>query len=669
MNEKYPNEETKKAEERINELVELLNRYSEEYYMYNAPTVSDYEYDRLLRELENLEKQYPQFISPNSPARKVGDDTNGTSSQVYYDIPMLSLANAFSYDELKDFDARVRSYGVNPTYICELKIDGISSSSHFKNGVFYLGATRGNGTVGENITSNMLTVRSLPKMLKKKINVEVRGEVYMKKSVFDSLNQIRISQDEEPFKNPRNAAGGSLRQLDSQITMDRELDLFAYTLVNAPNYGVTSQSEALEYISSLGFTVNPNYSFCKTIDEVIAYLEKWKDTRKKLDYETDGVVIKVNEFALQDIIGITAKSPRWAIAYKFPAVEVETKLLDIKFTVGRTGNITPNAVLEPVMIEGSLVQRATLNNEDFCISKDIRIGDIVSVRKAGEIIPEVVRVVKERRTEELKPFVMIEKCPICGSTLVREEDEAGHYCLNKNCRGRKKANIIYFASKVAMDIDTLGDKLVSQLFELGYLEKITDIYRLKDHKESLEQIEGLGEKSVSVLLENIEKSKNNPLNKVIASLGIRFVGGKVSKLLSKHFSSLKELENAEINDFTSIKDIGIATAQSLVEFFNENKELINELISLGINPIEEKKNTENSLFYGKTFVLTGKLENLTREEATSIIEKNGGNVSSSVSSKTSYVLLGSDPGSKYEKAKKLNIPIILEEDFIKLINE
>lgn len=651
---------------RIKELTEKLNQYNEEYYIYNEPSVSDYEYDSLLRELENLEKSYPEYALENSPTKKVGDDTEGTLDEVVYDIPMLSLANAFSESEMRDFDRRVKSYGVNPTYICELKIDGISSSSHFQKGKFFLGATRGNGTVGENITSNMKTVRNLPHKLTEEIDVEVRGEVYMKKSVFEHLNKKREDEGEEPFKNPRNATGGSLKQLDSKVTKSRKLDLFAYTLVNAQNYNVKSQLEALEFIKHLGFEVNPNYKHCMSIDEVIDYINYWKDRRKELDYETDGVVIKVNEFAYQDIIGITTKSPRWAIAYKFPALEVETKLIDIKFTVGRTGNITPNAVLEPVMIAGSLVQRATLNNEDFVVSKDIRIGDIVSVRKAGEIIPEVVRVIKEKRTEPLPKFRMIEYCPACNSKLVRAEDEAVHYCLNKECPGRKKANIIYFASKVAMNIETLGEKMVSNLFDLGYLEKITDIYRLKDKKDDLERIEGLGEKSVSVLLDNIEKSKNNPLPKVITSLGIRFVGSKVSKILCKKFNSLDAFVNAKVDDYLEIKDIGIATAQSLVSYFEENKELIEELISLGINPIQESNNISN-MFSGKTFVLTGKLDTLTREEATKIIEDNGGNVSSSVSNKTSFVLLGKDPGSKYEKALKLNIKIITEEEFIKIV--
>jgi len=652
---------------RIEELVESLNRYSEEYYIYNSPTISDYEYDKLLRELEDLEKAYPEYKLPNSPTEKVGDDSNGDLEQIEYKVPMLSLGNAFSSEELREFDSRVRAFGVIPTYTCELKIDGIASSSHFKNGKFVLGATRGDGTHGENITANMKTVMSLPKVLKKNIDVEVRGEVYMKKSVFDMLNEQRISNGEEPFKNPRNAAGGSLKQLDVEITRQRKLDLFAYTLVEPEKYGVTSQVEALEFIKSLGFVTNENYRHCMNIDEVIDYIEEWKDKRKDLDYETDGVVIKVNEFNSQRIIGSTVKSPRWAIAYKFPALEVETKLIDIKFTVGRTGNITPNAILEPVMIAGSLVQRATLNNEDFVVSKDIRIGDIVVVRKAGEIIPEVVRVVTDKRIMNLPKFEMISKCPICNEPLVREYEEAVHYCVNKDCPGRRKASIIYFASKVAMDIETLGEKLVSLLFDLGYLNKITDIYRLENYREDLERIEGLGEKSVKVLIDNINKSKSNSLHKVITSLGIRFVGSKVSKILTKKFSCLDDLLKASIEDFIVIKDIGSATAQSLVEYFNENKDLVNELISLGIDPHEGKKNNDELIFNGKTFVLTGKLETLTREKATELIEANGGNVSSSVSSKTSYVLLGKDPGSKYEKAKKLNINIISEEEFMNLL--
>lgn len=654
------------AKLRIKQLVEELNRYSEEYYIYDSPTVSDFEYDALLRELEDLEKLYPEYILPESPTQRVGDYLESKLEKIVFDRPMLSLADVFSEEELIEFDRKIQMQGFHPEYVCELKIDGIASSSRFKNGNFVLGSTRGNGQVGENITANMKTINSLPRKLAKSIDVEIRGEVYMKKTVFDYLNEIKLSNNEEPFKNPRNAAGGSLRQLDPNITKERELDLFAYTLVDPEKYGVESQLDALNFIKSLGFDVNPNYRICKNINEVIEYLHEWQDKRKELNYETDGVVVKVNNFAMQEAIGYTIKTPKWAIAYKFPPMEVETKLLDIIYTVGRTGCITPNAVLEPVMIAGSLVSRATLNNEDFVVTKDIRIGDTVVVRKAGEIIPEVVRVAIDKRPANLKEFEMITKCPVCGSTLVRNIDEADHYCLNIHCEGREKASLIYFASRPAMNIETLGERLVSDLYDLNYIKKITDIYYLKKYQKDLEMIDGLGEKSVQTLLDNIEKSKQNSLNQVITSLGIRFVGGKVSKILSKNYASLTDLTNASIDDLLKIKDIGDATAKSIYEYMHENIDLINELISLGVNPIEEIKKDADMLFSGQTIVLTGKLETLTREEATKIIEDNGGNVSSSVSKKTSFVLLGSDPGSKYDKAVALGIKIISESEFLEL---
>lgn len=652
---------------RIEELVELLNRYSEEYYIYDNPTVSDFEYDALLRELEDLEKLYPEYILFNSPTQRVGDYMETSLEKVTFKNPMLSLGDVFNYDELREFDKRIKVMGITPTYVCELKIDGIASSCQYISGNFSLGSTRGNGSVGENITENLKTVKSLPRKLTKNIDVEVRGETYMKRSVFDAINQERINNNEDPFKNPRNACGGSLRQLDPKVTAKRSLDLFGYTLVDAHKYGVKSQTEALEFIKELGFSVNPNYQYCSDIDEVIKYLDKWENDRRELDYETDGVVIKVNDFELQEQIGYTVKSPKWAIAYKFPPMEVETKLLDIKFTVGRTGCITPNAVLEPIMIAGSLVSRATLNNEDFVVKKDIRVGDVVVVRKAGEIIPEVVRVIEEKRDSNLEKFKMIEKCPICGHKLVRNETEADHYCVNSQCEGRLKAGLIYFSSRTAMNIETMGERLVSDLYDLGYIHKITDIYKLENYRSELEKLEGLGEKSVSVLIDNINLSKKNTLAQVITSLGIRFVGGKVSKILSKNFSSLTELSQATIDELIKIKDIGMNTALSISEYFKDNLDLINELIALGVNPIEEKVNDDNNLFSGQTIVLTGKLESLTRDEATKIIEDLGGNVSSSVSKKTSFVLLGTDAGSKYDKAKALGIKIISEIEFLELV--
>ena len=652
---------------KIKELVELLNKYSHEYYNNDVSLVSDFEYDSLLRELETLEKEYPEYVLPNSPTKRVGDFKESELEKVYYQTPMLSLGNVFNYDELKEFDARIKKEGYNPEYVCELKIDGIASNAHYKNGKFILGSTRGDGLVGENITLNMKTIDSLPKYLESGIDIELRGEVYMKKSVLDYLNKMREEKGETPFKNPRNAAGGSLRQLNPEITRKRKLDIFNYTIVNPEQYGLTNQYQSLKFLEEKGFSVNPNYCICKDILEVIDYIEKWKDSRKELDYETDGVVIKVNDFVMQENIGYTVKSPKWAVAYKFPALEVETKLLDIIYTVGRTGNITPNAVLEPVMIAGSLVQRATLNNEDFITERDIRVGDYVLVRKAGEIIPEVVRVNFNRRSGEVEEFKMETNCPECGSILVRAKDEAVHYCLNEECPGRIKASLTYFASRNAMNIEGLGEKLVQDLYSRGYLKKITDIYLLKNKRAELEMIEGLGEKSVSSLLEAIEGSKNNSLDKVLTSLGIRFVGGKVSKILAKRFNSLDKMMMASFEDFIGIKDIGEAIARSLVSYFEKNVELIKDLQSLGVNPVSEEIDSSEQIFSGMTIVLTGKLETLTRDEATKIIEDLGGNASSSVSKKTSFVVAGSDAGSKKTKAESLGIKIISEEEFLNLV--
>ena len=652
---------------KIEKLVEDLNRYSEEYYIYDNPTVSDYEYDMLLRELEELEKEYPEYSLPNSPTKRVGDFSESSLDKVYYDTPMLSLADVFSEGELIEFNQKIINLGVTPSYICELKIDGIASNVSYTNGILMLGATRGNGVVGENITNNIKTVKTLPKNLKENIDIVVRGEVFMRRSVLEELNKERQLNNLDLFKNCRNAAGGSLRQLDFKVTRARKLDAFSYTLVDPEKYGVKTQEESLEFISKLGFNVNPHYKVCKNIKEVIDYIRYWKDKRDELDYDTDGVVIKVNELDLHDIIGYTVKCPKWAVAYKFPALEVETKLLDIKYTVGRTGCITPNAVLEPVMIAGSLVQRATLNNEDFVATKDLRIGDIVIVRKAGEIIPEVVRVVHTKREEGLEPFKMIERCPVCNSKLVRLNDEADHYCVNNDCPGRKLASLIYFASKPSMNIETLGEKVIEEFYNRGYLKDFADIYDLYKYREELMELEGFGEKSINTLLENIENSKNNELSQVITALGIRFVGGKVSKILAKEFGSLDNLKKASVDDLVNIKDIGERTALSVVNYFKDNEELISKLINHGVNPICEVINNENKLFAGMTFVLTGKLPTLTRDEASKMIEDEGGNVSSSVSKKTSIVLLGEDAGSKRDKAVSLGIRMISEEEFLDIL--
>lgn len=654
----------KDVKQRIYELTERLNKYRKEYYEQDAPTISDYEYDSLIHNLEELEKEYPEYALPNSPTKQVGYTAQTQFEKVIFEKPMLSFGDIFNYDEVREFVNRIYNQGFHPTFVCELKIDGIASSITYNKGFLTLGSTRGNGSVGENITENVKTIESLPKVLAKDIDVEVRGEVYMKRSVLNSLNEERKEQGLELFKNCRNAAGGSLRQLDPNITRLRKLDTFDYTLVHPENYGVKNQIDALKYMKECGFEVNPNYKLCKTVDDIIEYLEYWKDERHNLDYDTDGVVIKVNEFDLQEKIGYTVKAPKWGIAFKFPAEEVETELLDIVYTVGRTGNITPNAVLEPVFISGSLVQRATLNNEDFCINKDIRIGDYVVVRKAGEIIPEVVSVNLDRRRPHLKPFKMIEKCPVCGKELSRKNGESSHFCLNEKCDGRMMASLIYFASRPCMDIEGLGEKMVEDLYELNYIKKITDIYYLKNYYNDLIKLDGYGEKSIQTLLDNIEKSKQNPLDRVITSLGIRFVGSKVAKILANEFGSLTDLQNASVESLSNIRDIGISIATSVVNFMSVNSDLVNELKSLGINPTTQKVSKEGLLYSGKAIVLTGKLETLTREEASKIIEDLGGTATSSVSKKTYMVVAGSDAGSKLTKAQALGIKIINEKEFL-----
>lgn len=654
----------KEIKNKIYELTQLLNKYRKEYYEQDAPTISDYEYDSLMRNLEQLEEQYPEYALPDSPTKQVGYTASNQFEKVVFEKPMLSLGDIFNYEELRSFCEKIFNMGIHPTFVCELKIDGIASSLTYNRGFFTLGSTRGDGQVGENITENLKTVNDIPKVLDHDLDIEVRGEVYMKRSVLDYLNDERKNKGLDLFKNCRNAAGGSLRQLDPNVTKERKLSNFCYTLVNPEKYDIHNQSDALKFMEDHGFAINNHYKLCNTVDEIIEYLEYWKEERKNLDYDTDGVVIKVNEFSLQEEIGYTVKAPKWGIAYKFPAEEVETKLLDIVYTVGRTGNITPNAVLEPVFISGSLVQRATLNNEDFCKDKDIRIGDYVVVRKAGEIIPEVVSVNLQRRVPGLKEFEMIDRCPICNELLVRKDNESLHFCVNEKCDGRNVANIIYFASRPCMDIEGLGEKVVEELYNLGYIKKITDIYYLEKHVKQLEQLEGYGELSVKNLINSINKSKENPLERVIAALGIRYVGAKVSKILAKEFCSLDNLLNATFDQLNNIRDIGPNISTSVINFMSTNKDLILELQSLGINPIMEKQETKDLLYSGKAIVLTGKLEKFTRDEATAIIEQLGGSVTSSVSKKTYMVVCGSDAGSKLTKANQLGIKVINEEQFL-----
>lgn len=656
---------------RIKELVALINQYNYEYHVLDAPTIQDSEYDSLMRELERLETLYPDFIQEDSPTKKVGANPSEELQSITHSSPMMSLGNVFNIDELKEFDQKIKKTGVKPTYVCELKIDGIASTAIYEKGKLSLAATRGNGIVGENITKNMMMIDALPKSIKEQKRFEVRGEVYMSNQVFEQLNQVRKANHQNQFANPRNAAGGSLRQLDAQITKERNLSHFAYGIVNPERFSITRHTEVLTLLKTLGFQVNPNYEHCQSIEEVIAYIESWETRRKQLEYATDGIVVKVNEMNYYDEIGYTVKVPKWAAAYKFPAEEVVTKLNDIIFTVGRTGSITPNAVLDPVLVAGSTVARATLHNEDFIKDRDIRIGDYVVIRKAGEIIPEVVRVELKRRDSSLSPFVMIEECPSCHSKLVRKENEADHYCLNEDCPGRHVEKIIHFASKVAMDIMGLGEKQIEQLYELGYVSNIVDIYRLNQYRSELLMIERFGEKKVDNLFQAIETSKSNSLDRLIFGLGIRNVGSKVAKVLSKKYPSLDHLKLAKFEDLIVIDEIGDIIAQAVVEFFQkpENIELIEELKQVGINPISEITHNALGVFQGMSIVVTGKLEQLTREQAESIIEQEGGRASSSVSAKTSMLVVGSDAGSKLEKATKLGIKIVDEQEFLKLVNK
>ena len=654
-------------EQRYEELINIINKLNYEYYTLDKPSVSDQEYDRYVQELIKIELENPDIVREDSPSVRVGGKVLDGFVKVTHEIPMLSLGNVFNEDELIKFDERIKKEVSNPKYVCELKIDGLSVSLKYENGKLVRGATRGDGVVGEDITNNVKTIKSIPLNLKEKINIEIRGEIFMSKDVFNKLNEEREVKGEELFQNPRNAAAGSIRQLDSKIAAQRKLDAFLYHLPEALDIDIHSHYEALKYIEKLGLKVNPNIKKVDNIKEVIEYISYWTEHRSSLPYEIDGIVIKLDNLDDQQKLGYTAKYPKWATAYKFPALEVLTKLTDIIFTVGRTGQVTPNAVLEPVKVAGSTIRRATLHNEDYVIEKDLKIGDIVSIRKAGDVIPEVVEPIIDRRTGEEKDFQMIHNCPICNSTLVRKENEADYFCVNPNCSARHIEGLIHFVSRDAMNIDGLGERIIEDFYNMGYIKSFTDIYKLDDKKDELMELEGFGEKSVNNLLEAIENSKKNSLERLLFALGIRQVGSKTAKLLAKHFETLDNLMNASFEKLNNIKDIGDIIAQNIIDYFKdeENIKIINELKDMGINTkylgVINSENT-NEYVYNKTFVLTGSLETYTRDELKEKLESLGGNVSGSVSKKTDVVIVGSNPGSKYDKAKELNIEIWNEED-------
>ena len=651
--------------ERIDELVDVINLANYNYHVLDNPTITDQEYDSLYRELEVLEEKYPELVRDDSPTHRVGGVVLDSFEKITHSIPMMSLGDVFNEDEIIAFDQRIKKEGINPTYVCELKIDGLSVSLHYEKGILKTAATRGNGTIGEDITNNVKTIKSIPLKLNREIDIEVRGEIYMSKETLKKLNLEREKNNQPLLQNCRNAAAGSIRQLDSKVAASRNLDSWIYHLPNPEDYGIKTQWESLEFMKELGFKTNPNNKLVKNVDEILKFIEDNGKIRESLEYDIDGVVIKLNDIASQKELGYTAHHPKWAIAYKFPAEEVLTKLKDIIFTVGRTGQITPNAVLEPVIVAGSTISRATLHNEDYVIAKGLKIGDIISIHKAGDVIPEVGEVKLDRRTGKEIDFKMISECPMCGSKLVRRDGQADYFCLNENCPARNSEKLCHFVSRKAMNIDGLGDKIIEDFFNLGYIKDVTDIYKLDRFKEELIELEGYGNKSIDKLLEAIEDSKNNSLEKLVFGLGIPNVGEKTAKVLALKYNTMDNFMNASFEELNDIPDIGEIIARSIIDFFGDdkNKKIISELKSIGVNmEYTGPKQEVNEEFYNKTFVITVTLTKYTRDEVDEKIELLGGKTSSSVSKKTYAVIVGENPGSKYTKAQELSIPIWSEED-------
>ena len=653
---------------RVEELTKILNDANYNYYVKDEPTITDQEYDKYMRELEDIELEYPRYASKNSPTKRVGGEVIEKFLKVVRDKPMLSISDVFSEDEVRDFIRKVEDE-VSPEYVCEQKIDGLGVSLIYKDGKLVRGVTRGDGLVGEDITHNVRTIKSIPLELTKPVDIEVRGEIFMHKSTLEKLNKKREEEGKPKLQNVRNAAAGSIRQLDSKVAAERELDNFVYYLPNPSDFGIKTHLEALQFMGDLGFKVNPHNKLVKNIDEIISYIEKEAETRKSLSYEIDGIVIKVNDVSLQEKLGNTAKYPRWAVAYKFPAEEVLTKLTDIIFTVGRTGRITPNAVLEPVIVMGSTIRRATLHNEDYVNMKGLKIGDIVSIRKAGDVIPEVVDAKLERRNGTEKDFKMISECPMCHEKIVKKDGNVDYYCVNPKCPKRNIEGIIHYVSRDALNIEGLGDEIVEELYNLGFVKNIVDLYSLGDKKKQIMEFDGYGEKSLNKIIDNIEASKNSSLERLLFGLGIKEIGSKTAKILASNFGSMDSLMSASMEELESIRDIGHITALSVYEYLKENKELIEKLKSLGINMKYLGKNMGlNEFISGKKFVITGTIDGYGRKEIKEIIESYNGTVSESVSKNTDIVIVGSNPGSKYQDALRLNIMIWDNDKTINVLN-
>ncbi|NHM28288.1 NAD-dependent DNA ligase LigA [Desulfofundulus sp. TPOSR] len=662
-----------RARQRIEELRREIEYHNYRYYVLDDPVISDERYDALMRELIKLESKYPSLVTPDSPSQRVGGQPREGFATVRHRIPMLSLANAFDEGELRDFDRRVRSAlpGEPVEYVVELKIDGLAVSLRYENGLLVTGATRGDGETGEDITANLKTIRAVPLRLLRPVPLlEVRGEVYMSKEAFMRLNETREEAGEPLFANPRNAAAGSLRQLDPAVTASRQLSIFVYGTGEIEGVSVNTHAETLALLKELGFPVNPHHRLLPDIQAVIDYCNRWQEERFNLPYVIDGLVIKVNSLDQQARLGATMKSPRWAIAFKFPAEQAKTRVRDIILRVGRTGVLTPTAILEPVRLAGTTVSRATLHNEDIIKEKDIRIGDTVIVQKAGDVIPEVVAVIPEERTGDEKPFVMPRRCPECGAEAVRPPGEAGTRCTNIACPARLREGLIHFASRNAMDIAGLGPAVIGQLLAAGLVRDPADLYTLR--LEDLVPLERLGKKSAQNLLEAIEKSKSNPLYRLIFALGIRHVGERAARILAQRFGSLDRLSRATYEELVAIPEIGPKIAESVITFFaqEQNRRVLEKLAAAGVNTRQEpEEEPGDKPLAGKVFVLTGSLSHFTRQEAQELIERLGGRVSSSVSRKTDYVVVGENPGSKYDRALALGIPILREEDFRRLVEQ
>ncbi len=654
-----------KAKKRIDELNKLTAYYASKYYDDDNPEISDFEYDMLMNELKNLEKQFPEFINADSLTQKVGGTVKEGFEKVTHVVPLQSLQDVFSYDELYSFDERMKKFNQDIKYVVETKIDGLSVALEYKKGEFIKGATRGNGQIGEDITENLRTIKNIPKTLNEKIDIIVRGEVFISKKDFDELNE---KQDEDNrFANARNLAAGSLRQLDSSVTKSRPLDIYIFNVQKSDDIKFTSHYESLVYLEKLGFNVNPIKVLCDNIEDAIKEVENIGKTREKIPFGIDGAVIKVDDLYLREEIGTTFKTPKWAIAYKYPPEQKETILKDIVCNVGRTGVITPMAILEPVVVAGSKISKTTLHNEDFVKEKGLKIGDHVLIQKAGDVIPEVVKVLKEKRTGNEKDFEMPKTCPVCGAPAIREEGEAQIRCIGIECEARNLRNIIHFASKEGMNIEGLGEKIVEQLYNNGLIKTIADIYYLK--QEDIETLKKDGKKFAKNLIDAIEKSKNNDLDRFICAIGIRHIGTKSAKTLAKQFKSIDGLMSASLEDLVATDDVGDITAESIYEFFKQEQtiDLINKLKNVNVNMKLKDIDVSDNRFEGKSFVLTGTLEEYTRDEASKIIENFGGKTSSSVSKKTDYVLAGEEAGSKLTKAESLGVKIISEQEFKDMI--